>query len=229
MFRQRGSGYGRSGHRRRAGRPRWWAVWLAVLAGCGTVALGLHLATSPRNLDATSAANVFRAGLGSTRTGAPVFYDEAVQPGDSMSASVTAGSGSTFTLTLTDATRNWTRTVAQAVPGAERASAEIIAEAPSSQGVLPLADFGTVHFSDATVDGQPAGDDQPVALTLVSGNGTAEATPSPLTSGASFTVTWSSSGTAATQTAAGSGAAGSSTSGTSPAGHRHHHRKQDQG
>lgn len=45
-------------------------------------------------------------------------------------------------------------------PGRRRlgpGSAEVIAEAPSAGTVLPLADFGTVSFTGATVDGAPIG------------------------------------------------------------------------
>jgi hypothetical protein len=40
---------------------------------------------------------------------APVFYDNPVQPGDAMSASVVANGGGAFTLTLTDSTQGWTQ------------------------------------------------------------------------------------------------------------------------
>jgi Peptidase A4 family len=170
---------------------------------------------------------------------APVFYNEPVQPGDEMSAAVTANGGGSFTLTLSDATRGWQQVTSALVPGAELASAEIIAEAPSGQTVLPLADFGTVQFTNATVNGQAAQDATLIALTLVSGGGAPEATPSALTSSTSFSVTWHSSGAAASGTtgtgATGTGTTGTGTTGTggtgtTGAGRRHHHRGQhDQG
>jgi peptidase A4-like protein len=152
---------------------------------------------------------------------APVFYNQPVQPGDAMTASVTANGGS-FALTLTDATQNWTQTTNQAVPQAELGSAEVIAEAPSSQAVLPLANFGTVNFSDATVNGQAIGGASPLALTMESANGTAEATPSALTGQNAFTVTWDSSGSTSTATTTGTpGTPG--TPGTGTGGRHHHH------
>ena len=51
-----------------------------------------------------------------------------------------------FTVTLKDVTTSKSFTTSHAVRNAQRSSAEWIAEAPSSIGVLPLADFGTVHF-----------------------------------------------------------------------------------
>jgi hypothetical protein len=169
---------------------------------------------------------------------APVFYKDPVQPGDAMSASVVANGGGSFTLTLSDATQNWTRTTKQMVPQAELGSAEIIAEAPSSQAVLPLANFGTVNFTDVTVNGQGLTDD-PIALTLVSADGTTEAKPSALDGQGDFSVTWDGSGSTdpttetgspgTTGTAPGTTATGPGTTGTGPGttgtGHHHHHHR----
>jgi hypothetical protein len=159
---------------------------------------------------------------------APVFYNEPVQPGDAMSASVTANGGGSFALTLTDTTQNWTQTTNQTVNGAELGSAEVIAEAPSSQtAVLPLSDFGTVNFTGVTVNGQPIGDANPDTLTMVSSNGTTEATPSALTGQNSFSVTFD--GAAAT-TAPGTPGTGTPGTGTgTPGTGRHHHHHQDSG
>jgi Peptidase A4 family len=166
---------------------------------------------------------------------APVFYKEPVQPADKMSASVVSGGGGSFALTLTDATQGWTKTTTQTVPGARLSSAEVIAEAPSSQAVLPLADFGTVDFTGADVNGQAIGGDQPVALILVSGGGGAGAAPSALSGGNSFSVTWSGgSGTTGTGTSGtggtgtgGTGGTGGGGTGGAQGGHRHHHQHQD--
>src|ERR1700689_4543507 len=88
---------------------------------------------------------------------APVFYDNPVQPGDAMSASVVANGGGSFTLTLTDSTEGWTQTAQQTSDTAQLGSAEIIAEAPSDGQVLPLTDFGTVQFTDALVNNEAIG------------------------------------------------------------------------
>jgi hypothetical protein len=72
---------------------------------------------------------------------------------------------------------------------AKLGSAEVIAEAPSSGGVLPLANFGTVGFSAATVNGKPIGSFNPDRIDMVSGT-TTKATTSALTNGKAFTVTW---------------------------------------
>jgi hypothetical protein len=128
---------------------------------------------------------------------APVFYNNPVMPGDAMSASVVANGGGAFTLTLSDATQGWTQTTQQTSATAQLGSAEIIAEAPSNGTVLPLANFGTVNFTNTAVDNAPVGNANVSALTMVSSGGAAEATPSALTGGNSFTVTWDSGGSGA--------------------------------
>ena len=75
----------------------------------------------------------------------------------------------------------------------------MIAEAPSdgTGAVLPLSNFGTVTFTDATADNTAFGNENPSALTMVSASNVTEATPSALTGGNAFTVTWDSSGATA--------------------------------
>ena len=127
---------------------------------------------------------------------APVFYNNPVQPGDAMSASVVANGNGAFTLTLSDTTMGWTQTTHQTSATAQLGSAEVIAEAPSTTNmVLPLSNFGTVNFTNATVNGAAVGNDNPTAITMVSAAGVTEATPSALNGGNAFTVTWDSSGT----------------------------------
>ena len=148
---------------------------------------------------------------------APVFFANPVQPGDAMSASVMSAGDGTFTLTLTDGTQGWTQTTKQAEPGAQLGSAEVIAEAPSNGAVLPLADFGTVNFANATVDDAPIGDSANLSeLTMESGSGVALATPSTLTAGNAFS-SLSDSGSTVT-TAPGGGGGGGGTVTTAPGG-----------
>ena len=125
----------------------------------------------------------------------PVTYSDDVEPGDSMSASVTTDGSGNFTLTLTDDTQGWTETQNQSSTTAQDGSAEVIAEAPYSNGVLPLSDFGTVDFTNSTVNGSSLGAGSPASIDLVSDGGTTEATTSGLDgSGQDFSVTWDSSG-----------------------------------
>jgi hypothetical protein len=163
---------------------------------------------------------------------APVFYNNPVSPGDAMTASVVANGGGAFTLTLTDTTAGWTQTTNQTSDTAQLGSAEVIAEAPSDGNVLPLSNFGTVNFTNATADNAPIGNENAGALTMVSAAGVTEATPSALTGGNAFSVTWDSNGTStaaatspspATSTAPGTTSATAPAAGAAPGRHHHHH------
>jgi hypothetical protein len=119
----------------------------------------------------------------------PVNLSLPVKPGDSISASVTASNGR-FTLTITNNTAHATYQTTQTLKRARLASAEVIAEAPSSSsGVLPLTNFGTVGFSLATVNGQSLGTWSPDKIDMVA-NGVTKATTSALSGGTSFSVAW---------------------------------------
>jgi hypothetical protein len=114
-----------------------------------------------------------------------------VRPGDQITASVTA-SGTTFTLTLTDHTQGWTATENKSLASAKKASAEVIAEAPcctATGGILPLADFGTVSFSAATVDGSPIGQTSPTRIDIGTPTRPEDST-SALSNGDAFSVKW---------------------------------------
>jgi hypothetical protein len=101
----------------------------------------------------------------------PVYFNNTVEPGDSMSASVSV-SGDTYTLTLTDNTQGWTQTENETESGLADSSAEVITEAPSSEsGPLPLADFGTVNYTGSTVDGSSMDSQDPTSITMVGSSG----------------------------------------------------------
>jgi len=121
----------------------------------------------------------------------PVNYNNTVKAGDHMSASVTTNGSGSFTLTISDSTQGWSRTVNARLKSAKLASAEVIAEAPSSSGgVLPLANFGTVGFTSATVNNAVLTSSTPGldAITMKSGT-TVKAQPSSMNNG-SFSVAW---------------------------------------
>jgi hypothetical protein len=123
-----------------------------------------------------------------------------VSPGDDMSASVDYN-GSEFTVTTTDLTTGESFSTSLAVPGAQRESAEWIAE---FNGNL-LSDFGTVEFGpdftkaggtndaiDATASGPISAFGSRVqASVMVASKDVDEAVPSLIsTDGTSFTVNW---------------------------------------
>jgi Peptidase A4 family len=120
-------------------------------------------------------------------------YTKTVKAGDHMSASVSV-SGSSYTLIISDATRDWTEKTVQSATATD-ATAEVITEAPATDSdgtvtVLPLADFGKVKYSNAMVDGAPLGNASPEQVTMADTNGTVKAVPSAITSGEKFAVTW---------------------------------------
>src|SRR5437588_10581408 len=119
----------------------------------------------------------------------PVNLSLAVQPGDSMSASVTTDGRGKFTLHIQD-NSSGDYVTTQTLKRARLASAEVIAEAPSgSGGVLPLTNFGTASFSAATVNGQAIGSFNPDRIDMVA-NGITKATTSALSGGTAFSVAW---------------------------------------
>ena len=121
----------------------------------------------------------------------PVNLKGTVRPGDHLSASVTTDGSGRFTLTITDSTQGWTNTTNARLKSAKLASAEVIAEAPSSSGgVLPLANFGTVSFSGAKANGSLLTSSTPHLdpITMQSGS-TVKAQPGSISNG-SFSVAW---------------------------------------
>lgn len=146
---------------------------------------------------------------------APVYASWYPHSGDIISVYVNYSSTSGyFTATVVDLTHGHKLvSPATAVTGADRSSAEWIAEAPSSaRNILPLADFGTVYFgsgstnvpytnyanisdSFSSIGGLSTTTGVTVySITMVNRNGSLKAAPSALsTDGTSFSVTWDSS------------------------------------
>lgn len=123
-----------------------------------------------------------------------------VHPGDMFTASVTHTGTNGYIETITDITtgKSFSKTVQVK---AKDLSAEWIVEAPATTQVLPLANFGTVSFSNSQytdssgithpIDGRGAGTFDSITMNNPSG---AKATPSSLTDSggsSSFTVTYS--------------------------------------
>jgi hypothetical protein len=115
----------------------------------------------------------------------PVYLNRGTYPvaaGDTIHASVVHGSGSSYTLTLQDTTKGWTYTTNKSL-SSSRASAEVIIESPT--GAYP--NFGTIHFTSATVNGNTLATYGPVALDP--SNGVYEAHTGAL-SGGSFSIAY---------------------------------------
>ena len=121
----------------------------------------------------------------------PVNFANPVRPGDHFTGSVTVTGGGHYTLVLKDTTRGWSHTIRKTLTSAKNASAEVIAEAPSSSsGILPLTNFGTVRFSNAAVDGAAISKSHAVKITMANGSGRAKDSVSALSGGKSFSVKW---------------------------------------
>ncbi len=122
----------------------------------------------------------------------PVNFSNRVRPGDHFSASVTHNSGSKYTLVIKDHTHHWSHTVHKSLRGARNSSAEIIAEAPStgSGRVLPLADFGTIHFSNAKANGAAISHSRAFRIVMTNNSGRPKDAVSSLSQGKNFSVRW---------------------------------------
>jgi hypothetical protein len=121
----------------------------------------------------------------------PVYFRTKVRPGDHLSASVTFHGADTYTLVVKDSTRGWTHTVTKDETGLDRASAEVITEAPSSaSGVLPLADFGLVRFTAARVNGEALKKRHPIKIVMIDGSGLPKDSTSTLSTAGVFRNTW---------------------------------------
>ncbi len=157
---------------------------------------------------------------------APVRFNVTISPGDHISAKVTV-SGSDVTMSLTDETTGQSASKTQQMSDPDLSSAEWIAEAPSqcdgsgSCTPVPLADFGTVNFTNASATsnghsgtiGDSSWANQSVQLNgssdgYVSYTPSAGAAPSSLSSdGSSFSVAYQGTGEQ-TSTSGGAGSAG---------------------
>jgi hypothetical protein len=121
----------------------------------------------------------------------PVYFNNPVEPGDSLSASVVFSGTETYTITLTDNTQGWTQTETENEAGLDNSSAEVITEAPSSEeGPLPLADFGTVSYSGSQVNGSSLGGQDPTSITMVGESGDQLDSTSGIDSNGDFSNTW---------------------------------------
>jgi len=120
-------------------------------------------------------------------------FGNTVRAGDTMSASVTYTATNTYKLVLSDATQGWSVSTTQTLSGAPRNSAEVIIEAPcctNGGGILPLANFGTVHLSNSVANGSAIGTFSPVGITMVNSRGQDKDTITALTSNENFSATW---------------------------------------
>jgi hypothetical protein len=178
------------------------ASWVVPTVTCTS---GNQYSSSWVGLDGYNSGTVEQIGTDSDcASGAPSYYPwfemypnasyliaRTVLPGDQMNASVTATTATTFALTIADATQGWSRTLNRTLASAQLSSAEIIEEAPccnGTGGILPLANFGVINFTNADANGQRIGTLTHQRINMAAG-GVMKATTSALAQGA-FSVTW---------------------------------------
>jgi len=114
---------------------------------------------------------------------APVYYTNAVSAGDKFTATVTR-SGSTYTLTLKDTTKGWTKTTVKSLSSARNASAEVIIESPTAA----YPKFGTVSFSNSQINGSNLSNWNPVLMDASNSGGYEDHTSA--VSGGSFSISY---------------------------------------
>jgi hypothetical protein len=128
----------------------------------------------------------------------PVRILLAVNPGDTINAEVRYMANNQYVMTISNQTTGVSYSTTQKAASAKRQSAEWIVEAPTSAGnPLPLANFGTVNFTNASatingVSGSIANASwQHDSITMTGTDGTVKAIPSALDStGQAFSDTW---------------------------------------
>lgn len=122
-----------------------------------------------------------------------VNFSNFVAPGDHFHGSVTFHGGGSYTLVLRDTTEGWSHTIHASLSGAANSSAEAIVEAPcctAAGGILPLANFGTVSFTNVKANGSVIRSYDPAKITMADGSNRAKDSVTSLTAGGSFSATW---------------------------------------
>lgn len=112
-----------------------------------------------------------------------VYYSNKIKAGDLINASVTA-SGSSFTLTISDATRDWTETATQSTDGAETSSAEAVIESPTTD----YPNISSVNFTNVEFNGEHLDAFTLTKLKTDSGTGTTVYHPTKITDTDDFSM-----------------------------------------
>lgn len=132
----------------------------------------------------------------------PVYKNVAVEPGDSIVASVYYNSGANnYKLSLTDTTNGQGFTVVKSCPAGsvcDRATVEAISEAPSSSSsILPLTDFSAESYGSIKVTdragqrgGLHSGHWNTAAITTENADGDVLDQPTQISRGTAFDMYW---------------------------------------
>lgn len=115
-----------------------------------------------------------------------IYFTDTIKAGDHITASVSV-SGTTFTLTEADSTQGWTKTYTK-TGNDQLSSAEAIVE-DLGNGIGPVANFGTIPFTNLVANGSPLANAGTVNSTDLE-RGTTLLTKNSALSSGSFTMTW---------------------------------------
>jgi hypothetical protein len=114
---------------------------------------------------------------------APKYYSNTVKAGDSIVAKVTS-SGSSFTLTIQDVTRDWTETTHSTSDSSENMTAEAVIESPTTD----YPNIPSVNFTDVKFNGKALDTYSLTSLSTNSGAGTTKYKPSAITDTDDFSM-----------------------------------------
>jgi hypothetical protein len=114
----------------------------------------------------------------------PVYASNALSGGDAMMVTVSTTGDGYYLMTIIDRTKGWIRTVRGSGPTGGEPSAEVIVEPPT----LSSPDFGSVTFTNITVNGRQVGSSAGIALQATDQTGPLDHTGALNPSG--FTVTY---------------------------------------
>jgi hypothetical protein len=112
----------------------------------------------------------------SSGAGPAIDYNEPVYPGDTIIANVLYQGDETYSLQLTDSTRDWVE-ITPLDSDAPNSSAEVVAEGTTSNGQTTMPNFTAVQFRNVTIDDVSLSSAQAGPTSLVNGNDQALAYP----------------------------------------------------
>jgi peptidase A4-like protein len=205
------AGYVASGQRYLSVSSSWIVPWVTCLSNGadGTAAFwvgldGFNTSTVEQTGIAVdcSSGNPHLYAWWETFPQAPVVYGNTVGIGDSVTATVTAISGSQVDLKLVDNSQGWTQNTIAATPaGAGYDTAEIIAEAATNAGtgsVETLPDYGVVPFTGSTIAGASLQSEGAFPVDMTNSGGSVVSSTAPADASGDFNVFYGTSDNPAT-------------------------------
>lgn len=132
------------------------------------------------NVSCATGTPVYKGFWESSGTSPAIEYNEPVYPGDTIIANVVYQGDDTYSLQLTDSTRDWVE-ITPLDSDAPNSSAEVVAEGSTSNGQTTMPNFSAVQFRNVTIDDVSLSSADANPTSLVNGNDQALAYPADLT------------------------------------------------